>query len=132
MLAVGVLSIAAFNLLGAYQLLRTRAYLQTILIYPPEFLAVLKLAWGVVGVVVAWSLWAARPWAPTLTRWVSVVFIAFIWLDRMALNSAPGRGDNGLFVAAISVLSVLLVFFVLHRVDVKRYFGETHEHPVER
>jgi hypothetical protein len=130
-LALGVLCIAILNLLGFYQVLGARDLLKSILPYSPSLMGLVKLTWGVGGVVLTWSLWTGRSWAPKLTRSICLIYAAYLWIDRLFLQNPVGRMANSLFMAVATLLTILLVFWVFANPSVQNYFGVTHEHSVE-
>jgi len=128
MLALGVLCIAILNLLGLYQVLVTRDFIKSILPYSPWLLGSIKLTWGVVGVVITWSLWTGRSWAPKLTRSVCLAYAVYIWIDRLFLQNPDGRIANNTFMVCATFFPILFAFWVLANPGVRNYFGVTHEH----
>jgi hypothetical protein len=127
LLALGVLSLAIFHWIALVQCLIEWGLLTRILPFTPAVIVMMNLLWGAVGLVLAWGLWSGRSWAARLTRWGSLVYLLYLWVVRMLLYSSEGRGENTLFIAIFSVLSVLVVLWVLSSRKVKFYFGEAHE-----
>jgi hypothetical protein len=123
LLALGVLCIAAFNLLGFYQVLMTRELTKSILPFSPTLLGIGKLIFGIGGVFITWSLWTGRPWAPKLTRLACLVYAGYLWIDRLLLQNPVGNMENKAFMAVATLISILLVFWLLAKRGVQNYFG---------
>ncbi len=127
LLALGVLSLALFSLIGLGQILSTWDFLADLLPFPLAVLGTFRLLWGGVGLIVAWSLLTGQSWAPKLTRLVSVLYVGFLWLDRLYLFNPAAKTSNVAFVAVATLLLLIFVFWVLSRQQAKIFFGVTHE-----
>jgi hypothetical protein len=132
LLALGVISIAIFNLIGFYQVLVTSDFLSSILPYSLGLHGLIKLLIGVGGMIISWGLWIGRSWAPKLTLLACLVYVIYFWFDRLFLQNFGGRTANIAFLVGITIISILLVFWVLANPRVKNYFGVTHEQSAER
>ena len=127
MLALGVLSIAVFNLIGLIQVFSSWDFLKSLLSFSPTWLGAVRLFWGLTGMVIVWGLWVGRPWAPCVTRLATLLFAIYFWSDRLFLINPAGRGANYPFLIVITVMMLGAVFLVLAGPDSKKYFGVTDE-----
>jgi hypothetical protein len=137
LLALGVLSIAVLGLLRAYLAIREWQFLSTWPGVSPLYLAASGLAFALLGAVVFWALWWRKPWALHLTWAASLTFALVYWLDQIFVAERPVYDPEGiagpflpgnwLFAASATAILLLYTAWVVHRVDVKAYFGDMHE-----
>jgi hypothetical protein len=130
-LALGVLSLALFNLLGLVQILSNWDFLKNLLPFTPAVLGLFRLSWGVAGLVISWGLWTGRNWAPNATRLTGLIYAANIWLYRLFLYAPAVKGSNNLFVAFVILSILILIFWALARKQAKQFFGVQHEHKID-
>jgi len=123
LIALGVLSLAIFNLLGFVQVISAWSYLRSFTPYLPILLGLTRLFWGVVGLGVSWSLWSGNKWAPVLTRLASLAYVLYLWATRLFLFRTTIKGANNLFVLGSTLLVLGVIYFVLTSRQAKQFFG---------
>lgn len=125
LLALGVLSIAIIHLVRFVMALRQWDFLASILPIPPGIIAASGLVWALVGAPLAWITWRGKRQAPAALLLGFVAYSLYYWCDRLGL----GRGEaltNWPFAAAVNLLVLGWLSWVLTRRNVKAYFGEMH------
>ncbi|MBP1692973.1 MAG: hypothetical protein H6Q37_856 [Chloroflexi bacterium] len=132
LLALGVLSLAIFNLLGLVQVLTAWNYLKQFSFYLPLLLGLTRLFWGLAGLWVGWSLWSGQAWSPVLTRWVSLTYVLYLWATRLFLFRTAEKGANNLFVLVSSLLVLGVIFWILASRQAKHFFGVNDGYLVEK
>jgi hypothetical protein len=78
--------------------------------------------WGAIGLGLAIGLYLGRRWASVLTRWLSLVFVAWYWIDRyLFVKTDFARGST---VAAIvaSIVCLIAIFWILLSSKAALYF----------
>jgi hypothetical protein len=84
LLSILVLLASLFQLLKCSQALINWTTLESLpLSISPIYLAGTGLLWGLVGLILFWSLWTGRPWARAAGLIISLAFAAFFWIDRL-------------------------------------------------
>lgn len=80
--------------------------------------------WGMGSLAAAIGLFLGHTWAPSVVRWGALLFSLWFWIDRLFLVVS----DYGLRTRTVSlvlnVLAVVILFWVLSRSKVRRYFRE--------
>ncbi len=127
LLALGVLSIAIFNLLGLLQIVQNESFLSSYFSFALVWLGLLRLFWGFTGLGLAAGLFFGRTWAFTAIRLAVIVYLVFYWLERFFFFTQAGRGENSVFLAVVSLLVLASVFWILSFWKVKLYFGVINE-----
>ena len=137
LLALGVLSIAVLGSLRAYLAVRDWQFLANWPGVSPLFLMVTGLAFAILGVVVFWALWWRNIWALRLTWAASLTFALIYWLDQIFVAEHPPYDPTGaaqpflpsnwLFAASVTAILLLYTAWVVHRADVKAYYGDMNE-----
>ncbi|MCU0488949.1 MAG: hypothetical protein MUE67_08365, partial [Anaerolineales bacterium] len=56
-----------------------------------------------------------------------IAYLVSYWLERYLFFTQAGRGDNNVFLAVVSLLVVLVVFWILSAWRVKHFFGVINE-----
>lgn len=85
------------------------------------------LLWGIISLPALWGLWRRLPWSP-LAIWLAIgTILANYWLERLLLWENNQNARNWLFMAALSVLWILLVFFALKLPGNRQYLHSYHE-----
>ena len=79
----------------------------------PEFLVLIGIAWGLVGLPASAGLFFGWHWADKLAWGATAFYLATFWLDRFLLVRAVEGRANSLFLAGLSGLWVLATFLVL-------------------
>lgn len=127
LLALGVLTIAGFNLVRFIQGLGQWQYLASVLTIPPVYIVMSGLFWALLGLVLAAGLWTGARWAPKFTRLAVLAYIIYFWFDRLLLTDLEGRGVNDVFLAGVCVVLCGWMIWVLSRHKVNIFFGANHE-----
>ena len=81
----------------------------------PFYLAVTGLLIGAAGLVAAMGIWFRKRWAPGYTRILAVLWLGWLWLDRLLVASSPTALANWPFLLGSSVLILVYVFGCLGR-----------------
>lgn len=127
LLALGVLSIALFNLLGLLQIVQNESSLRSYFPFTLEWLGLLRLFWACTGIALAWGFFFGRTWAFSALRPAVIAYLVWYWLERYLFFTQAGRGDNIVFLAVVSLLVVIVVFWILSAWRVKKFFGVINE-----
>jgi len=141
-LSLGVLTIAGFYALRLGLVLLSWQDLSRFPRVSPAYIAGVSLVWALAAAGVWWALRRRKAWAPALTRLAVVVFSAFTWLERAYQAGLTENGFSGLqlghsfpvnwsFVLVSNLVVILLVFWILSRKHVRKYFGEFNERKPE-
>jgi hypothetical protein len=125
-LALGVLTIAGFNLIRFYQAIRLWGFLSEFPGISPLFLSVSGLVWGAAGLALAWGLWRGYPPARRLTLIFATAYALYAWIDRLWI-SKPGLSANLPFSAGLTIILLLVTAWILTRPRVRIFFGAMHE-----
>jgi len=128
LLVVLVLTIGVLNLLRVVQTVKQWEFLGELLAVSPIYFVISGLVWGLLGLVLAWGLFFGGGWAPRLLRVTSLINMIYIWMDRLVLRDPSSRYPGSIFFAVLSIVIVVIIFWILSRKNVRAYFGETHEH----
>lgn len=126
-LAVLVLTIGGLNLIRVAQTLLQWSFLEELLPISPAYFALTGLIWGLLGLVLIWGLWRGETWVPKLLRVSSLIYVIYIWVDRLLVRHPSSRSVNELFSALLTVSVLVIIFLILSRRNVKVYFGEAYE-----
>jgi len=125
MLAIGVLTLAGFNLLRCIAAFQQRELLASLLPISPVFLMVSGLVWGIVGLVLAFGLWTGRPAAIGGTLIAALAYSLYYWIDRSLLAAGPPAA-NWLFALLVNLVVLVVVFLILFRPKARTFFGAMH------
>ena len=126
-LAVLVLTIGGLNLIRVAQTLLQWSFLEELLPISPAYFALTGLIWGLLGLVLIWGLWRGETWVPKLLRVSSLIYVIYIWVDRLLVRDPSSRSVNELFSALLTVSVLVIILLILSRRNVKVYFGEAYE-----
>lgn len=89
---------------------------------PVWYFSVTGVLWGTIGLVLTIGLYVGRPWASVLTRWLSLAFVLWYWLDRLLfVNTDFARGST-VSAIAVSIIFVIMIFWILLRPGAKSFF----------
>lgn len=89
---------------------------------PAWYFTLTGVLWGTIGLGLAIGLYNGRSWASILTRWFSLVFVAWYWLDRfLFVKTDFARGSTPAAIAA-STICLIAIFGILLRPNVASYF----------
>jgi hypothetical protein len=92
---------------------------------PTWYFTLTGALWGGIGLGLSIGLFLGRSWAAKLTRWLSVVYVLWYWLDRLLfVKTEYARGSTGAALGA-TMIGLSLVFWVLHRSQAASFFKET-------
>ena len=122
LLAVMVLTFAAFCMARFYNALARWDYLVELLPFSPAYLAATGLVWGVAGLAAAWGLWFGRSWARRLFWIVFLSYAVYFALDRWLMPGDPDRNSNLAFWIGFFIVVVLLSWWSLYRKKAQLYF----------
>jgi hypothetical protein len=125
-LALGVLTIAGFNLIRFYQAIRLWNLLSEFPTVSPLYFVVSGLVWGAICLVLAWGLWLGCAPAWRFTLIFTLVYTLVYWIDRLWISS-PGLSANVLFIAGLNLILLLVIAWILTRPGVRLFFGVMHE-----
>jgi hypothetical protein len=126
LILLGVLTIAAVNLIRLVQSIQLWDFLAPLPGVSPVYLAASGLFWSLVGLVLAFCLWRGTRLTYSLLPPAAVLYILYAWLDSslvgghfdLAANSATWPFKSGL-----SVFVMVFLLWSLSRSKVKAYFG---------
>lgn len=134
LLALGVLSITGLNWVRFVLAISRWQFLGSLPGVSPLYIALTGLVWGVVGILLFWSLWRGLSWAPRLMQAVLLTYAAYYWLDKIFLverNALNNQGSlsaflplNWPFTVTMTVLLFIVTVWILSRPDTKAFFGE--------
>ncbi len=121
-LAFGVLIFLVINIIRIYMSFRIPALQISV---PVWYFTITGVLWGMIGIALSLGLFFADPRAPQLTRWLSLVFLAWYWLDRILfVKTDYVRGSTPAAIGT-TLLSIIIIFWVLKRPGAEIYFKET-------
>jgi len=127
LLAFVVLTIGSLYLVRFIESIRQWDFLMEVLIISPIFLTISGIFWASIGFLLVWGLIRGDEWVQKWLKILSVIFVIYIWFERILLFNQSSRSNNDLFIAIISILLLIYVFWTLSRKDVKVFFGANHE-----
>ena len=81
----------------------------------PLYLAVTGLLVGILGLVAAIGIWLRKRWAPGFTRILAVLWLGWLWFDRLLVASSPTALANWPFLMGSSVLILFCAFWGLQQ-----------------
>jgi hypothetical protein len=131
-LTLFVLTITCLSLLRLVLSLVQWGFLASLPGVSPLYLALSGLVWACLGMILLWGLWRRKPWMPRGFRWSALLYALYYWLDRvfaagwLKTDTFP---ENALFTACLTILLLIIIFWILSRRKNKAYFGEPHERP---
>jgi len=122
-LAIGVLSVTIVYAVRAALAIRQWAYLESLpLQVSPAYLLATGIVWSLVGLAITVGLWRGSSWASLAARIAAPTFGIYYWLERLILVSNPNEPYNRPFAITITLLSQILVFWMLSRPRAKAFF----------
>ena len=127
MLAVLVLTITIINLVRFVNTLISWNFLASLPGVPPLYLAVTGLIGFLIGLPLFWGLWIGNPRAPGATRIATLLYLSYVWIERIVLSMIGNRLANWPFTVSMTLIIILFVFWALSRSKVKAYFGDINE-----
>ena len=93
---------------------------------PPWYLPLTGAVWFAAGSAVAYGLFRGLSWAPGLTRWGSVIYAVWYWLDRIFLAVSDYLRLTWPLALFITLLAVVCIFWIFSRPAIRGYFVEKH------
>ena len=127
LLAFVVLIIGSLYLIRFIESIRQWNFLMDILIISPMYLVISGFFWASIGSLLVWGLFRGNKWVPNWLKVLSVIFVIYIWLERILLFNQSSRSPNDIFIAILSLLQLVYVYWILTRKDVKEFFGANNE-----
>ena len=127
LLALLVLSITIIYLVRLINSIILWDFLAALPGISPLLLALTGLIVTLFGAMLFWGLWTGKPRAPRATRLLSVVYLAYQWIEWLLSVRAGNEFENWLFAAGMTLIAIIFIFWTLSRSDAKTYFGELHE-----
>jgi hypothetical protein len=124
-LALAVLCLAAFNLLGAVSGLQRYAFLSHLpLSLPLPYRIGSSAIWSVAFGALAFGLWRLKQWGRVGTLAAFSLYAAQSWFDRLAFSRSDYARETMPFSLILTVLGLALVWGVLLRRKVRQSFSE--------
>ncbi len=93
---------------------------------PQWYLPLTGAVWGAIGLTAAYGLFRGHSWAPTLARWGTLAFALWYWSDRLFLARSRYLDITWPLALAITLLTLLGLFWLLSRPAARRFFGESN------
>ncbi len=125
LLALSVLCIAAFNVLGLISGVRRYTVLSRLpLSLPPAVEIGSSAVWAVVFGVLAFGLWRLRSWARWGTLAAVTIYLAQFWIERLVFGQSDYIRVTTWFYFGLDVVILILVWGSLFRPKVRRAFSQ--------
>jgi hypothetical protein len=91
----------------------------------PLYLAISGGVWLIIGILLAWGLWAGKSWARMAALGGVIGYYAWYWFDRLVLQQPHA---NGPFALVITIIILILTVLILFSPKTKRFFQKNiHE-----
>jgi hypothetical protein len=124
LLALAVLSLAAYNLLGAFAAGQRLALLAELpLDLPAAYLVASAAAWAAAFGSLGVGLWRLREWARRGTLVAAVLYVALSWVERLAFARTDYARASAPFFLALHAAWLLWVGLTLLRPRARRRFS---------
>ncbi len=124
LLALGVLSIAAFSALGLVSGLRRYTILSSLpLELPPAVPIASSAIWAVVLGPLAFGLWRLKPWARPGTLAAVTLYLAQFWFERLVFGQSEYIRVTIWFYVGLDAVILLFTWGTLLRPKVRRAFS---------
>ena len=91
----------------------------------PIYLYGKTLVWAAAGLLSAAGLFTGRPWAPTWTRWLALIYCLWYWVDRLLFSASDEALASWKLPALLMGLIVGFIWWSLSRKKVQRFFRST-------
>ncbi len=91
---------------------------------PEWYLPATGLVWGLGGLAAVYGLFRGRPWAPSLVRWGSGMYLLWYWADRLLLARSEYARVSWPAAALLSLAALGLLAWGLRRPAVRAYYRE--------
>jgi hypothetical protein len=124
LVALAVLGLAAYNLLGALSAIQRYTVLSALpLGLPAAYLLASSAVWAaLLGTLVA-GLWRLKEWARRGTLLALTLYVALGWLERLLLARSEFAEVSAPFVVAFQGAWLLLVWLALLRRSARQSFS---------
>jgi hypothetical protein len=124
LLALWVLVLAAYNLLGAVASAQRYTVLNTLpLSLPPAYLIAAGVVWAVVFGVLAVGLWRLRAWARWGTLAAATLYVALGAVERLVFARADYARESAPYFLALHAAWLAWVAWTLLRPRARRSFS---------
>lgn len=87
------------------------------------YLAVTAAIWGPVFLLIGLGLWRGAGRTRTLLRYLAPVYLAYAWIEQLALGLIQNGSQVRPFWLVASLLLLLWLYWILARPQVKNFFG---------
>jgi hypothetical protein len=91
----------------------------------PGYLAFTGAFWLVAGIVLIWSIWAAKRWAYLALPIAILVWLAEYWLERIFFQDPRA---NLIFMIAITIAIVVVTLLITYNRKTKEFLLKSEEH----
>jgi hypothetical protein len=117
LLALAVLCLAAFNLLGAVSGFQQYAFLRSLpLAVSPVYLITSRAGWAVAFGALAFGLWRLKQWGRVGTLAIFTLYVAQSWVDRWLFDRTDFARALAPYALGISLVALAVVWgILLHR-----------------
>jgi hypothetical protein len=88
------------------------------------YLVVTAALWGPVLLLIGLGLWRGARRARTLLRYLAPVYLAYAWVEQLALGLVNNGGQAWPFWLVTSLLLLFWLYWILSRPQVKNFFGD--------
>ena len=127
LLACLVLSITIVHLVRFVSTLTWWLFLTTLPGKSPFYLALTGLIGSLIGAALFWGLWTGKSNAPLVARLLTLVYLGIQWAEQILSVLAGNKFENWPFMAVVSLIVIIYVYWTLSTSRAKAYFGELHE-----
>ena len=128
LLLAGVLSLTASNGVRFGAALASREALGRFAPSPaPLYIAITGLIWLLTGLPLIWGLWFGSPWARRATLLVTILYMLYYWLDRLAFQY-PLRRANWPFSLALTLFWLIFTLITLLSPGSLTFFKQREQH----
>ena len=127
LLACLVLSITIVHLVRFVSTLTWWLFLTTLPGKSPLYLALTGLIGSLIGAALFWGLWTGKSNAPLVARLLTLVYLGIQWAEQILSVLAGNKFENWPFMAVVSLIVIIYVYWTLSTSRAKAYFGELHE-----
>lgn len=124
LLTVVVLIIASTHLVRFIEALSEWDFLSSLPRVSPVYLAATGLLWTLVGLPLIWGLWRGHAQARKAIRILTPAYTSYYWLDRTLVKSAVGSPANWPFALGLTIILLILIYWVLSTSRSRSFFGE--------
>jgi hypothetical protein len=113
-LIVVVLIFTSLNILRMHTAIRDRDFLTSLpMTVPVLYYVITGAVWGGIGVALAFGLFGGRKWSSSLAKFVTLLYTAYYWLDRLVIADRFSITSRWQFVTGLTILLAVSVFWVL-------------------